>query len=225
MQPALARINIVGVGPGNPDYVTPAAKRTVAQADIVIGAQRSLNLFPAEGRGERIVLIAKNLKDTLKLAAESVNSGKSVVLLSTGDPGFSGLLHTVLESELFKAEDINVVAGVSSIQACAARLNISWDTARLFTFHDGKVPEEEKQELAAAVKRGCNILLLPDSRAFAPKDIASLLIKSGSDKKTPVFICENVTLENENITSSTLEKVCGQTFGALCVMVIKQTVN
>jgi cobalt-precorrin-7 (C5)-methyltransferase len=221
----LAKINIVGVGPGSPDYITPAARQTVAQADVVIGAQRSLNLFPSEGREEKLFLTAKNLKDALKRAAESVKNGKSVVLLSTGDPGFSGLLGTVLESGLFKAEDINVIAGVSSIQVCAARLNISWDTARLFTFHEGKVSEEEKQELASAVKSGCNILLLPDSRAFAPKDIASFLIKSGSDIKTPVFICENLTLENENVIPSTLKEVCGQTFDALCVMVIKQTAN
>ncbi len=221
----MAKINIIGIGPGSPDYVTPVARKAVEQADIVIGAQRSLNIFPPQGTEERMVLTAKNLNEALKRAAESVKNGKNVVLLSTGDPGFSGLLHTILESGLFKVEDLNVVAGVSSIQACAARLNISWDTARLFTFHEGKVPEKEKQELASSVKSGCNIFLLPDSRAFAPKDIASFLIKSGSNKKTPVYICESVTLENENITSSTLEKVCRQTFGALCVMVIKQTDN
>jgi precorrin-6B methylase 1 len=65
--------------------------------------------------------------------------------------------------------------------------------------------------------------LLPDSRAFPPKEIASFLIEGGIDKKTPVYICENITLENEKVTVSTLEKVAEQTFGSLCVMVIKQT--
>ena len=151
-------------------------------------------------------------------------NGKNVALLSTGDPGFSGFLHTVLESGLVKAEDINVVPGVSSIQACAARLNISWDNTRLFTFHD-KVSDDEKEKLVSAVKCGRTILLLPNSRGFAPKDIASFLIELDIDKETPVYICENITLENEKITQSTLEKVSGQTFGSLCVMVIKQTAN
>ena len=221
----MAKINIVGVGPGSPDYVTPAARKAVAQAEVVIGAQRSLNLFTADIKGESMVLTAKNLNDILKCAAESIKKGKEVTLLSTGDPGFSGLLHTVLESALFNAADINVVSGVSSIQACAARLSISWDNARLFTFHEGKVSEQLKQELVLAVKDGRNILLLPDSRAFAPKDIANFLIKSGLDKQIPVYICENITLENEKITSSSLEKVSEQTFGSLCVMVIKQTAN
>jgi cobalt-precorrin-7 (C5)-methyltransferase len=220
----LAKLNIVGVGPGSPDYVTPAARKTVQQNQLVIGAQRSLSLFIADIKGESIVLTAKNLKDVLMRAAEAVKGGKNVALLSTGDPGFSGLLHTVQESGLFDAAEINVVAGVSSIQACAARLNISWDNTRLFTFHD-EVGEDEKGKLVSAVQCGRTILLLPNSQGFAPKDIASFLIEVGTDKETPVYVCENVTLENEKITAATLGEVVGQSFGSLCVMVIKQTTN
>jgi cobalt-precorrin-7 (C5)-methyltransferase len=217
----LAKINIVGVGPGSPDYVTPAARKAVALADVVIGAQRSLNLFASEIKGETWVLTAKNLHEALKHASEAVKTGKDVALLSTGDPGFSGLLHTVLKAGLVSAAEINVVPGVSSIQACAASLAISWDTACLFTFHEGNVSAEEKNQLAAGLKNGKDILLLPDSRAFAPKEIAVFLIQAGINKKTPVYICENLTLNNENITSSTLEKISAQSFVPLCVMVIK----
>jgi cobalt-precorrin-7 (C5)-methyltransferase len=217
----LAKINIVGVGPGSPDYVTPAARKAVAQAEVVIGAQRSLNLFASEVKGEALVLTAKNLHEALKHAAEAVKGGKNVALLSTGDPGFSGLLHTVLESGLVNAENINVIPGVSSIQTCAAKIGISWDTTCLFTFHEGNVTAEDKNHLLACVKNGKNVLLLPDSRAFPPKEIASFLLKAGIDKKTPIYICENLTLDNETITSSTLEKISAQVFLPLCVMVIK----
>jgi cobalt-precorrin-7 (C5)-methyltransferase len=212
----------VGVGPGSPDYVTPAARKAVQKSEVVIGAQRSLNLFTADVKVEPLVLTAKNLNEALRHAAESVKKSRDVALLSTGDPGFSGLLHTVLESGLFKAEEIHVVSGVSSIQACAARLNISWDNTRLFTFHD-TVSDDEKEKLVSAVKCGRTILLLPNSRGFAPKDIASFLIELEADKEMPVYICENITLENEKITATTLGKVSEQAFGALCVMVIKQS--
>ena len=216
----MAKLNIVGAGPGSPDYVTPAAKKAVNQADVVIGAQRSLSLFTADIKNKKVVLTAKNLDDSLKQAAESVKSGKNVALLSTGDPGFSGLLHTAIESGLFDTKDINVIPGVSSIQACAAHLNISWDNTRLFTFHD-KVSDEEKEKLISAVKCGCTILLLPNPQSFTPQDIASFLIDLDTDKETPVYICEYITLENEKITSSTLGQIIGQRFGSLCVMVIK----
>ncbi|MGE5533513.1 MAG: precorrin-6y C5,15-methyltransferase (decarboxylating) subunit CbiE [Bacillota bacterium] len=218
----MAKLEIVGVGPGSPDYVTPAARKAVSQAQVVIGAHRSLNLFAADIKGEILVLTAKNLNDTLKHAEESIMKGKNVALLSTGDPGFSGLLHTVSESGFFKPDQVSVVPGVSSIQACAARLNIGWDNTLIFTFHD-KVFEDEKEKLVSAVKCGRTILLLPNSRGFAPKNIASFLIDLGTDRETPVYICENLTLENEKITCSTLGKVSEQTFDSLCVMVIKQT--
>lgn len=217
----MAKINIVGVGPGSADYVTPIARKTVQQAQVIFGAQRSLNLFSSDIKGEVFVLTAKNLSDSLKHAAESVKSGKSVAFLSTGDPGFSGLLHTVLESGLFTTQQITVVAGVSSIQTCAANLNISWDKACLFTFHEGNVTDEKKNQLVQCLKKGKDALLLPDYKSFSIKEIASFLINAGLHQKTSVYICENLTLENEKIISSTLEEVSAQTYGSLCVMVIK----
>jgi cobalt-precorrin-7 (C5)-methyltransferase len=221
VQQTLAKINIVGVGPGSADYVTPAARKVVRQAQVVIGAQRSLNLFTGDIKGETMVLTARNLSSVLKFAVESAEKSKNVVLLSTGDPGFSGLLHTVLESGLVKAEEVNVVPGVSSVQACAASLGISWDDTCLFTFHEGNVTSEDKNHLLSCVKNGKSAMLLPDPRAFPPSEIASFLLKSGIDEGTRVFVCENLTLPEQKVTSSTLAQVSGQSFGSLCVMVIR----
>lgn len=211
----------MGVGPGSPDYVTPAARKTVQEAQVIIGAERSLNLFKEEIHGETMELTAKNLNASLNYAVESAEKGKNVALLSTGDPGFSGLLKSVLNSKLVRAVEVNVVPGVSSIQACAARLGISWDDACLFTFHEGNVGEEKKTELATCLKNGRDAMLLPSSRAFPPKEIAGYLIKAGLDRKTAVFICENLTLSDEKVTASTLEEACKLDFPSLCVMVIK----
>ncbi len=218
----MAKLNIVGVGPGAADFVTPAARKTVQEAQLVIGAQRSINLFYQEIKSDRIILTAKNLRDSLREAAEAVKAGRNVALLSTGDPGFSGLLHTALESELFPSIDINVVPGVSSIQVCAARLNLNWHNARLFTFHEGQVSDDQKEKLISAYQCGRTIMLLPDSKNFAPRDIAALLIQTGADKQTTVYVCENLTLENEKITQTTLKEAQEGTFSSLCVMVIKQ---
>ncbi len=217
----MAKLNIVGVGPGSPDYVTPAARKTVQEAQVVIGAQRSLNLFHQDIHGETMALTAKNLNAAIKYAVESTERGKNVALLSTGDPGFSGMLKTVLNSKLIKAIEVNVIPGVSSIQTCAARLGISWDDACLFTFHQGNVSMERKEELATCLKGGRDAMLLPDAKAFPPKEIASYLIQSGIDRQTPVFICENLTLSDEKVTASSLEGVLKLDFAALCVMVIK----
>ena len=179
------------------------------------------SLFKEDINGEIIVLTATNLDNTIKIALESAQNGKEVTLLSTGDPGFSGILRTVQKRNFAAAIEINVIPGISSIQASAAKLAISWDQACLFTFHEGQVSAEEKNKLAACASKGKIIMLLPDPKSFPPKEIASFLIKAGLDKTTPVYICEKLTLNDEKITSSTLEKASKLSFESLAVMVIK----
>jgi len=214
----VGKLKIVGAGPGSPEYITPIAKETVQNAEIVIGAKRAINLFQDHIKGEAFPLTAKNLKKLLKHAVKSAKAGKNVVLLSTGDPGFSGLLRT-FQNVAGKNVKVEVVPGVSSIQVCAARLRVSWDTSQLFTFHGGATSEERKK-LTETLKKGKTVFLLPDNNSFAPPDIAKFLIDQGIDRETPVGICENLTLSKERIIISTLEGILQENFDSLCVMTI-----
>ncbi len=59
--------------------MTPAAKKAVKQAAVVIGAQRSLNLFTQDIKGETVVLTAKNLNSALKGARKTVQQAEVVI--------------------------------------------------------------------------------------------------------------------------------------------------
>jgi cobalt-precorrin-7 (C5)-methyltransferase len=214
------RISIVGVGPGNPDFVTPIARRTVQQSQVVIGAQRAIELFGSDIKGEAIKLTAKNMGDTLNKAVELAQKGKTVAILSTGDPGFSGMLKTFLKFTNGKGVVAEVIPGISSIQVCAARLALPWDKIRLFTFHEG-ITNKEKETLLQTVKNGGAVMFLPDTKNFSPELLAKSLINGGIDPDTPAFVCENLTLNDEKVFRSTLREVSKVSFGSLCVMVIK----
>jgi cobalt-precorrin-7 (C5)-methyltransferase len=216
----MAKVSVVGIGPGSQDQVTPAARKTVQDANVVIGAGRSLNLLREDIKGEAVVLTAKNVNEILNYATESAEKGKTVTLLSTGDPGFSGLLRSILKKTRGRNIKVAVIPGVSSIQTCAARLCLCWDEMSLFSFHKGTTAEK-KAQLAKSVSGGKDIMLLPDSKDFPPREIASFLIEAGLAKDTTVFVCERLTLSDENIVESTLERVSELDFDALCVMVIK----
>jgi cobalt-precorrin-7 (C5)-methyltransferase len=200
--------------------VTPIAKRTVRNAQLVIGAERALNLFRGDIKGETLALTAKNMNEALRRAVESAADGKTVALLSTGDPGFSGLLRTFQSVTEGKNVKVDVVPGVSSMQACAARLQMCWGETKLFSFHEG-TSLEKKKELADAVKKGNIVMLFPDPKVFSPQGIARFLIENGVTEETAVAVCENLTLDNEKITSSTLRGILGKRFGSLSVMVIR----
>jgi cobalt-precorrin-7 (C5)-methyltransferase len=217
----VAKINIIGTGPGSRDYVTPAARKLVQASQVVIGAKRSLKLFQEDIKGETLELTAKNMEEALKYALVSAQNEKVVALLSTGDPGFSGILGSVLRRSMNENIDINVIPGISSMQACAARLCIGWDDAVFLAFHDG-ADLEKKRALAEAVKARKTVLLLPEPKTFPPREIAKYLLSVGADKETSVSVCENLTLNNESIIDTTLGEVAKLSFSSLCVMVIKR---
>ncbi|MGF3522471.1 MAG: precorrin-6y C5,15-methyltransferase (decarboxylating) subunit CbiE [Candidatus Bathyarchaeia archaeon] len=213
----MGNLTIVGVGPGAPDYVIPVARRAIQSAQVVIGSERSLSLFRDEIQGEILTLTGKNVDELLKYAQEAAK-GKKVVLLSAGDPGFSGLLGSVLDRVDGKAE-VTVIPGISSIQVCAARLGMCWEDAALFTFHNG-VDENKKEELFKAVEWGKDVFLLPEPKTFRAADVAGFLIEKGIDKTAKIVVCENLTLKDEKIVETTLEEAAHQSFSPLCVIVI-----
>jgi cobalt-precorrin-7 (C5)-methyltransferase len=214
----VSELKLVGMGPGSPDYITPIATKSVQNAEIVIGAKRALNLFQDHIKGESLLLTAQNVKEGLKHGLASAEAGKNVVILSTGDPGFSGLLGSLINIA-GKDVDVEVIPGVSSIQVCAARLRIRWDTADLLSFH-GDASHEKKMGLVEALKEGRKVILLPDPKSFSPCDIARFLIGEGVDRETPVSVCENLTLGNERTVTSTLDGILEQNFDLLCVMTV-----
>ena len=216
----MAKLYIVGAGPGSPDYVTPAARKAVQEAQMVIGDECVLGIFREDIKSQTLTLTCKNIDDMLKHASHLVKNGKTVAVISTGDPGFSGMLGSVLRRSLDKNIEIKVIPGISSLLACAAKLCMPWDEAVLITFHKG-ASIERKREFADAVKAGKTVLLLPDPLAFTPSDISEYLLKAGVDKETFVAVCENLTSADEKIVETTLEGTLKRSFDPTSVMAIK----
>lgn len=214
----MSKLKLVGMGPGSPDYISPITTKSVQNAEVVIGAKRALKLFQDHINGESLLLTAQNVKEALKYGVASAEAGKTVVILSTGDPGFSGLLGS-LTNIAGEDIDVNVIPGVSSIQVCAARLCMRWDTAELLSFH-GDANNEKKMKLVKSLKDGKKVMLLPDPKSFSPQDVARFLIEEGVDRETLVSVCENLTLGNERTVTSTLDGILEQEFDMLCVMVV-----
>lgn len=211
------------MGPGSPEYITALAKKSVQNAEIVIGAKRALNLFQDCTKGETVLMTAQNVKDALEYGVKSSEEGKEVVVLSTGDPGFSGLLGSLIKTA-GKDVNVEVIPGVSSMQVCAARLCMRWDTVELISFH-ADPSLEKKTRLVEALKGGKTVMLLPDPKNFTPADVAKFLIDNGVGGETSVGVCENLTLDNERVVVSTLDEVLEQKFDALCVVVVGAQLN
>lgn len=178
-------ITIVGCGPGARECVTLEALEAVRQADMLIGAQRLLDLFP-EASGSRIV--ARGSIDEVS-AAISKNQGQRIAVLVTGDPGIASLARLILER--FGRDVCRVIPGVSAVQVAFARLGLDWTGARILSAHGG-LPRTDFTTLRAE-DRIAILTGSPDASAWA----ASLAEFLGSSWK--VFLAENLTLPGEAV--------------------------
>ena len=206
----MSKLYIVGIGPGSKDYLTLASKKAVESSDIVMGSKRALDLFEIPDRSG-IELKAQNMGEDMKLAVLEVKNGKVVALLSTGDPGFSGILKPILKLK----EDINieVIPGVSSVQLCAAKLKIPWDEADLITMHGKGISED----ILNVINNGKPTIMLPN---FKPAELANYLIENGIDPDREAAICEKLSYDDEKIIKTSLKCISEMEFSYMCVMVV-----
>ena len=206
----MSKLYIVGIGPGSKDYLTLASKKAVESSDIVIGSKRALDLFEIPDHS-KIELNAQNMNENMKLAVSEAKNGKIVSLLSTGDPGFSGILKPVLK--LKEDIDIEVIPGISSVQLCAAKLKIPWDEADLITMHGKGISEG----ILDIINNGKPTIMLPN---FKPSELANFLIENGVDPEKDAAVCEKLSYEDEKIIETSLKNISEMEFSYMCVMVV-----
>jgi cobalt-precorrin-7 (C5)-methyltransferase len=210
----MSKLYIVGIGPGDFEYLTYKAVETVKNADIVIGSKRAIDLF--DDVNEKIIFNVKNLHGNLEESVDIAKEGKNVALLSTGDPGFSGLLKPILEiseEKGFPRENIEVIPGISSLQLASSRCKIPWDSANIMTFHG----RENIEDILPIIDNGLETIALPSRKV---KDMAQFLIDNGVDSERQVIVCERLSYPDERIFRGSLEEVSHSEFTYMCVMVI-----
>ena len=209
------KIYIIGIGPGASEYLTKKAIDTVKASDYTVGSTRAIELF--DDVQNKIAFNVKELLDKLEEGVELACNGNTVSILSTGDPGFSGVLNTVLRissEKGFPKESIEVIPGISSLQLAAAKCHIQWDSANVMTFHG----RENIEDILPVINNGKTTIALPSRKV---KDMAQFLIDNGVDENREVVVCERLSYPDERIVDATLKEIAQSEFTYMCIMVIK----
>ncbi len=181
------KISIVGCGPGSPDYLAPATIRAVEQADVLVGTQRLLELFPSS-TAERIALRA-DIEEAIDTIAKRRKTQR-VAIIVTGDPGIFSLAKKVLKR--FGRDACEIIPGVSSVQLAFARVGVNWDDARIISAHK----ENPDPELWNAIRDEDKIAILV-GRPAAVQWIANAVQGLGDDRC--IYVCEDLSLETERV--------------------------
>lgn len=208
------KIYIIGIGPGSSEYLTKKAVDTVKTSDYTVGSTRAIDLF--DDVNNKIAFNVKDLLDKLEKGVDLAIEGNTVSILSTGDPGFSGVLNTILRianEKNFPEEKIEVIPGISSLQLAAARNHIQWDNANVMTFHG----RENIEDILKVINNGKTTIALPSKKV---RDMAQFLLDNGVDEHREVVVCERLSYDDEKIVRSTLKDIANSEFTYMCIMVI-----
>ena len=208
------KIYIIGIGPGSSEYLTKKAIDTVKSSDYTVGSTRAIDLF--DDVNNKLAFNVKDLLDKLEKGVDLAIEGNTVSILSTGDPGFSGVLNTVLRianDKNFPKEKIEVIPGISSLQLAAARNHIQWDNANVMTFHG----RENIEDILKVINNGKTTKALPSKKV---RDMAQFLLDNGVNENRQVVVCERLSYDDEKIVQSTLKDIASSEFTYMCIMII-----
>ena len=116
-------IYVVGLGPGNEDQMTPRALAALEKCDIIIGYKAYIELVRHlfEGRKELVASPMKGETERCRKVLELSKQGRTVGLISSGDPGVYGMAGIMLEIANGEA-DVEIVPGMTAASTAAAVL-------------------------------------------------------------------------------------------------------
>ena len=203
----MLRVNIVGIGPGNPELLTGAAIKAIKESNILIGDKRMLAAF---AEADKKIYNTIKTADIVEIAA-SANPEKDVLaVLVSGDVGFFSLAKTI-SGKLPDCECVRY-CGISSLVYFAAKLQLSWDDAKIVSMHG------RKQNLVAAVAENKKVFSLTGGE-HTPQMLCAQLCEHGLGD-VQVYVGENLSYPEEKITVGTAAEISKQNFPSLSVMMV-----
>ena len=203
------KIVVVGIGPGNPDYIVPKGLKAIEQAKFLVGGRRALNQFAIDG--QETCPITADIQGVMDFIRAKVKLDKVVAMVS-GDPGYYSLLDALRRD--FPAKQITVIPGISAMQYAFARLTLPWHDATLASFH-GRTPAAQD----IAYKQGKILGLLTDSK-YNSQTIAEILLQAGWPKTQTMYICSRLSYDDEKVVTTTLGEAINLPAVTHCILII-----
>ena len=208
----MKKIIIAGIGPGSREDITPAVVEAVATADVVVGYKYYFQFItPYIKNGcECIDTGMKRERERAAQAFEMAVSGKTVVVISSGDAGIYGMAPLVFEMCKERGEDveIDVLPGISAFQKAASLLGapIGHDLC-IISLSDLMTPWSiiERRINAAATGDFVTAIYNPKSngRYWQLYRLRELFLKERS-ADTPIGIVRQAGRPEQTVTVSTL---------------------
>ena len=202
-------VKILGLGPGHEDYIIPKVIKELEKSDYIVGFERAISSlkFLNSINDERFKRV-KVLKEIIEFLKE--NKEKRISIVASGDPTFYGITN-YLKSKI--DENIEIIPGISSFQYLTCRVNKTWNDAFVGSMHG------REENFIEVVKENKLSIWLTDKKN-TPSQLSKRLIENSIE--CTIYVGENLSYEDENITIGNPKEICEKDYGDLSVIIIER---
>lgn len=204
-------IHAIGIGPGDPGYLTKRARQRLAGADVIVGFSTVVAHIESMTDADLLTCSYEDEAATLDRFGDRMAGGETGAAVLMGDPNVSG--YQFLE-KVERAVDrpVRVEAGISSIQLAMSRARTPLEDATFVTLHKrGPLGDDFDRLIGDAGHR--HLLVLPRPYDWMPGDIAAVLVGEGAPPELDALVFERLSHDDEAVHRTTLEALASEAGG------------
>jgi len=207
-----APVYAVGIGPGNPEYLTPRGRRAIEEADVVVGFATVVDFIADCTDADLLTCGYRDEKEALTGFANRVADGERGTAVLMGDPNHSGYQFVGKVQDVVDSP-VRVIPGISSLQIAASRARTPMEDTAFVTLHKSGDITPGLDRLAEAVGER-HLLVLPRPFDWMPGDIAAHLLDHGADPGLEALVLERLTHAEESISRFSLAELAEHADGS-----------
>jgi precorrin-6Y C5,15-methyltransferase (decarboxylating) len=215
-----AQITVIGIHGDTLEGLCETGIDALTDAKVIAGGQRHLDAWrswsavhPDRPRPPltSVITIGGDVETAARQIAAGAANGASTVVLASGDPGFFGIVRTLLK--VADRRQLVVLPSPSSVSLAFARLAIPWDDAVVVSAH-GR-PLEDAVRIVR-VTRKTAVLTSPDN---PPEALGKALRRAGATIDFAA-VCSRLGYPDEKITDVDLDTLATGSWDPLSVVVL-----
>ena len=218
-------VAVVGLGPGDTDWMTPQSRRELAAATDLIGYGPYLNRIAPRPGQCRHASDNTDEPQRARLACELAEQGRAVAVVSSGDPGVFAMATAVLEeAKQWPGVEVRVIPAMTAAQAVASRVGapLGHDYAVLSLSDRLKPWEVIAARLAAAAAADLVLAIYNPASKTRTWQVAAMrdLLLQHRDAGTPVVIGRDVSGPDESVTVVRLADLDPAQVDMRCLLIV-----
>ncbi|WP_417413442.1 precorrin-3B C(17)-methyltransferase [Hominenteromicrobium sp.] len=207
-------VYVVGLGPGDPQFLTAQAKTALENADVLCGYTVYIDLIRSFYPEKEVHATGMTKEiDRCRWALEAAQSGKTVALVCSGDAGVYSMASPILElAPNYPSVEIEIIPGLTAALSGGAVLGapLAHDFC-VISLSDRLTPWEiiEKRLACAAMGDFCVAIYNPSSKGRPDylQRAVRILLQNGKSEETICGIVRNIGRERQQSEIITLREL------------------